>query len=162
MDRSLWYPTLEDVLAIHRDIVSEYPDTSAGVRSQGDIEFVLEYIWDGSVESGSADIHDTAFDLLRLLVANHPFVDGNKRTALNTVVVFYFLNGYRFSYDDEIRDILKLIGTDVAEIDEDAVRSYLESNTNQIELAGEIDRWREELIQYGIEQLTDDSLDPND
>lgn len=162
MSRSLWYPTLEEVLAIHRDIVSEYPNTTAGVRSKGDIKFVLEYIRDDGVESGSADIHDKAFDLLKLLVANHPFVDGNKRTALNTVVVFYFLNGYRFSYDDEIRDILKQIGTDVAEVDGYEVRAYLESNTTQIELAGEIDRWREELIQYGLEQLTDDSLDPND
>ncbi|MDS0300193.1 Fic family protein [Halogeometricum sp. S1BR25-6] len=26
---------------------------------------------------------------MRLLVADHPFVDGNKRTALDTVATFY-------------------------------------------------------------------------
>jgi death-on-curing protein len=41
-------------------------------------------------------IYEKAFHLLRLLVANHPFVDANKRAALNTAVVFYFLNEYRF------------------------------------------------------------------
>jgi death-on-curing protein len=92
----LWYPSVEDVLALHDDIVSEYPDTHSGVANRGDIEFVLSYINEGSFETISETIHEKAFHPLRLLVANHPFVDANKRTALNTAVVFYFLNGYRF------------------------------------------------------------------
>ena len=53
-------------------------------------------------------IHEKAVHLMRLLVADHPFVDGNKRTALRTVVVFYVLNGYTFDYSDEIRALLPL------------------------------------------------------
>lgn len=79
-----WYPTVDDVLDIHDDIVSEYPDTSSGVHSRGDVEFALEYVSEGSFGEGPETIHEKAFHLLRLLVANHPFVDGNKRTALNT------------------------------------------------------------------------------
>nr|WP_235028046.1 hypothetical protein [Halorubrum sp. JWXQ-INN 858] len=51
MADSLWYPSVEDVVAIHDDIVAEYPDTPAGVRNRGDIEFVLNYIEAGSFGS---------------------------------------------------------------------------------------------------------------
>ncbi len=37
-------------------------------------------------------VHETAVELLRLLVANHPFVDDNKRTALASAVTFCALN----------------------------------------------------------------------
>jgi len=162
MADSLWYPSVEDVIAIHDDIVSEYPDTPSGVQNRGDIEFALNYIEGGSFGSGPETIHEQSYHLLRLLVANHPFVDANKRTALNTTVVFYFLNGYRIEYDDEIRTILKRFGVDEATVDEEETVEYLRSHTEKLDLAGEIEEWRDDLIQYGIEQLTDDSMDPND
>ncbi|MGM0718636.1 MAG: hypothetical protein ACQET5_16030 [Halobacteriota archaeon] len=42
-------------------------------------------------------------------------------------VVFYFLNGYRFDYDDEVRTILKEFGTDEAAVDEGDTTEYLRS-----------------------------------
>lgn len=157
-----WYPSVEDVTAIHDDIVSEYSDTPSGVQNRGDIEFALNYIEEGSFGSAPETIHEKSYHPLRLLVASHPFVDANKRTALNTTVVFYFLNGYRFEYDDEVRTILKQFGTDEAAVDEEETIEYLRFHTEELDLAGEIEEWRDDLIQYGIEQLTDDSSDPND
>jgi death-on-curing protein len=162
MADSLWYPSVKDVIAIHDDIVSEYPDTPSGVQNRGDIEFALNHIEEGSFGVAPETIHEKSFTLLRLLVANHPFVDANKRTALNTTVVFYFLNGYRFEYGDGIRTILKQFGTDEAAVDEEETVEYLRSHTEALDLVGEIEEWREDLIQYGIEQLTGDSSDPND
>jgi len=162
MSDSLWYPSVEDVLDIHDDIVSEYSDTSPGVQNRGDVEFALEYIEGESFGSVPETIHEKAFHLLRLLVANHPFVDGNKRTALNTVVVFYLLNGYRFDYDDEIRDVLKQFGTDETTVSEERVIDYLQANSGEIDLAEEIEQWRDELVRHGLEQLTDEPSDPND
>jgi len=101
----------------------------------------------GSFGTGPETIHQKAFHLLRLLVANHPFVDGNKRTALNTVVVFYFLNGYRFEYDDEIRTILKRFGTDEATVDEVETIEYLDTHIQLVDLLGEIEEWRDDLIR---------------
>ena len=142
--------------------MSEYPNTPSGVKHRGDIEFALNYIEEGSFASAPETIHEKSYHLLRLLVANHPFVDANKRTALNTVVVFYFLNGYRFEYDAEIRTILKQFGTDEAAVDTEEAVEYLRAHTGEMDLVGEIEEWRDDLIQYGIEQLTDDSSDPND
>lgn len=162
MPASVWYPSVADVVRIHDNIVTEYTDTYAGIQDRGDIEFALNYIEDGHFGTSPETIHEKAFHLMRLLVANHPFVDGNKRTALNTTVVFYFLNGYRFVYDVEIRTILKRLGTDEQAVDEEETISYLRSHTEQLDLAGEIADWRDALIQYGLDQLTGDPSDPND
>ncbi|MFP9059991.1 type II toxin-antitoxin system death-on-curing family toxin [Natrialbaceae archaeon A-chndr2] len=162
MADSFWYPSVSDVLAIHDDIVSEYSDTHAGVQNRGDIEFALNYIESGSFGTVPETIHEKAFHLLRLLVANHSFVDANKRTALNTTVVFYFLNGYRFTYDDEIRTILKQFGTDQTSVDEAETIEYLRTHTEEIDLAGEIEQWRDDLIRYGLDELTGDASNPND
>lgn len=131
-------------------------------RWQGAIEFTPNYIQEGRFETAPETVHEKAFHLLRLLVANHPFVDANKRTALNTTVVFYFLNGYRFKYTNEIRGILRQFGTDEAGVDETEVVKYLRSHTEEIDLAGEIEEWRDDLIRYGLDELTGGSSDPND
>jgi len=162
MADSLWYPSVEDVVTVHDDVAAEYPDTPAGVRNRGDIEFTLNYIEEGSFGSSPETIHEKAYHLLRLLVANHPFADANKRTALNVTVVFYFLNGYRFEYDSEVRAVLKGFGTDEAAVDEEETTDYLRSHTEALDLADEIEEWRDELVRYGLDQLTGDSSDPND
>lgn len=82
--------------------------------------------------------------------------------ADNVAVVFYFLNGYRFEYDSEVRAILKGFGTDEAAVDEEDTTDYLRSHTEAFDLAGEIEAWRDELVRYGLSELTDDSSDPND
>mgnify|MGYP000728306709 CR=1 FL=1 len=162
MGDSLWYPSVEDVLAIHKDIVAEYTNTPPGVRNRGDIEFALTYIEDGHFGTAPESIHEKAYHLLRLFVANHPFVDANKRTALNTVAVFYFLNGHRFAYDSEIRPVLKQFGTDERTVDEEETVAYLRAHTETLDLVGEIEQWRDDLLQYGVEQLTGETTDQND
>ena len=58
---------------------------------------------------------------MRLIAANHPFVDGNKRTALMSTRIFYALNGCRFDYDREVKGILKALATDEGAVDDDDV-----------------------------------------
>ena len=162
MTDSFWQPSVEDVIAIHDEIVSEYADTHAGVQRRGEIEYALDFVAAESVPMGPETIHEKAFHLLRLLVAGHPFTDAIKRTALNTVAVFYFLNGYRFKYDDEIRSICKRFGIDEKSVDQEATIEYLRSHTEAIEFQDEIERWRVDLVRFGLDRLTDDSSDPND
>jgi death-on-curing protein len=40
------------------------------------------------------DIHHKAAALLHSIARNHPFVDGNKRVAAASALVFYALNGW--------------------------------------------------------------------
>lgn len=162
MSEGRWYPSVQDVLEIHDDIVSEYSDTTPGVQTEGDIEFALQFIREGGIGERPATIHEKAFHLLRLLVANHPFVDGNKRTALNTVTVFYLLNGYRFDYDDEVRTILKEFGIDETGVDEDQTLDYLRAHTTEVDLADVVAEWQDDLVEHGLDQLAEESRDPND
>lgn len=123
MSEGFFYPTVADVLAFHEDVVDEDGGSEPGVRSRRAIESALTYVSVGSFGRAPDTVHEKAAHLMRLLVAAHPFVDGNKRTALNTVAVFYELNGYEFDYDDEsVRELLRGFATDAASVDmEDAI-----------------------------------------
>jgi death-on-curing protein len=113
----LTYPSVEVILDLHEQIVEEGDTTEPGVRSEDAIESALQYVSTGFFDEAPTTIHEKAVHLMRLLVADHPFVDGNKRTALRTVVVFYMLNGHMFEYGDEIRALLRRFATDEAEVD---------------------------------------------
>ncbi|WP_226023642.1 type II toxin-antitoxin system death-on-curing family toxin [Halomicrobium salinisoli] len=117
MTDDLTYPSVELVLDLHDQIVAEGDATEPGVRSADVIAFALQYISEGFFGEVPETIHDKAVHLMRLLVAEHPFVDGNKRTALRTVVVFYMINGYAFDYGDEIRALLHRFATDGDTVD---------------------------------------------
>ena len=118
------YPSVELILSLHEQIVAEGDATEPGVRSENAIASALQYISEGFFGEVPETIHEKAIHLMRLLVAEHPFVDGNKRTALRTVVVFYMLNGYTFDYGDEIRTLLHRFATDEAAVDTDTAVIY--------------------------------------
>ena len=85
--------TLEEVLGIHEDRIRKYGG-SFGVRDLGLLQSAL-----GTVEAtfGGAFLHGTLFEMaaayLFHISRNHPFVDGNKRTALACALAFLRLNG---------------------------------------------------------------------
>jgi death-on-curing protein len=113
----LAYPSVDLVLGLHEQIVAEGDVTEPGVRSDDAVSFAVQYVSEGFFDEVPETIHEKAVHLMRLLVAGHPFVDGNKRTALRTVVVFYMLNGDTFDYGDEIRSLLGQFATDDAAVD---------------------------------------------
>lgn len=45
------------------------------------------------------DIHAKATAMMHSLTRSHPFIDGNKRTAVLSMIVFYNLNGYAIDAD---------------------------------------------------------------
>lgn len=69
---------------------------------------------------------------MRLLVANHPFVDGNKRTSLASTVAFYALNGLAFEYDREVKSLLKRLATDESKVETSEGTAYLEERTRPL------------------------------
>ena len=93
MTDDIVYPSVEFILDIHDQIVAEGNSTESRVRSEDAIGFALQYISERFFGEVPEPIHEKAVHLMRLLVVEHPFVDGNKRTALRSVVVFYMLNG---------------------------------------------------------------------
>jgi death-on-curing protein len=135
------YPTPADVHAIHRAIVESDGRTEPGVRKPAAVESALLYVSEGYFGQVPETLHEKAFHLMRLLVAEHPYVDGNKRTALTTAVVFYALNDYYFDHDDRIRTILKAFATDEREVEIEPQIVYFQKRTvHESEADGSIQR----------------------
>jgi death-on-curing protein len=132
-----------DVLVLHELVVESNVDTATGVTSPGDVEYVTERVREGHFGHVPESVHERAFQLLRLVVVNHPFVDGNKRTALMSVRVFYALNGLAFAYDRQIKEILKDLATDEESVEQETVLSYLREHTGPLEpdSRATIERW---------------------
>lgn len=131
IDDKFWYPDLNDILLIHENVVAEDPESETGIRNQEQINFVIDYIKHGHFGKVPRTIHEKAFHLMRLLAANHYFVDGNKRTALNTTEIFYDFNNYEFATGEDIRSMLKLLSVEERLLDKSQTVKYFKKKTTQ-------------------------------
>ena len=84
-----WYPDLDDVLAIHEDQIRRFGG-SPGIRDMGLVEMSLFRPQTGYYK----DVIAEAAALWESFMQNHPFIDGNKRTAFAVLYVFLRVNGY--------------------------------------------------------------------
>jgi death-on-curing protein len=82
------YLIVAEVLAIHEDQSARYGG-SAGIRDRGLLEAALSRPQTGYY----ADLVEEAAALWESLSQNHPFVDGNKRTAFAVTYTFLAING---------------------------------------------------------------------
>lgn len=85
------YLTLAEVLAMHEDQIKR-EGGAAGVRDMGALESALYRPQTGYYD----DLISEAAALWESLSQNHPFVDGNKRTAFAATYTFLLINGYEF------------------------------------------------------------------
>lgn len=91
---------LLDVLEIHEDLLSAFGGKT-GVRDPGLLQSALAIPMSGSGDTFfHADLYEMAAAYLFHIIKNHPFVDGNKRTALGCALVFLDLNGMEISADE--------------------------------------------------------------
>lgn len=128
----LWYPTVEDIIAVHDSVIEEDTESEPGIRNPQQIQFPIDYIRHGHFGQLPETIHEKAFHLLRLLAANHYFVDGNKRTALNTTEMFYLFNGKRFDTGEDIRALLKLIAVREELIDREIAVDFFRERSHEL------------------------------
>jgi len=54
------------------------------------------------------DITTKAAALMDLLICNHPFIDGNKRTGITAAATFYRINGFRLDVTNVELEIFTL------------------------------------------------------
>ena len=82
------YLAVIEVLAIHDDQIERYGGAT-GVRDYGLLEAALFRPQTGYY----ADLIEEAAALWESLSQNHPFIDGNKRTAFAVTYTFLAING---------------------------------------------------------------------
>ena len=90
------YLLVNDVLAIHSDQINRFGGAH-GVRDPGLLEAALFRPQTGYY----ASLIDEAAALWESLSQNHPFVDGNKRTAFASAYVFLAINGIEVIATDD-------------------------------------------------------------
>jgi death-on-curing protein len=95
------YLTPEQVIFIHSRLVSE----TGGAHGVRDLSMLLSALGRPQASFDGQDLYPDIFSqaaaLLDSLIRNHPFVDGNKRTAITAAGIFLRLNGYTLSVSNE-------------------------------------------------------------
>ena len=89
---------LADVLNFHRQLEGK----SSGIRDARLIESAVNAPFQ---TFGGQDLYPTIFDkaaqLAYGLTENHGFIDGNKRAAVHSMMVYLLLNGYDLIADED-------------------------------------------------------------
>jgi len=102
------YLKFEYVLKIHNEMIREYGGLQ-GILNEGLLKSALEM---PKARFNGKDLHRTIFDktaaYLFHLIKNHPFVDGNKRTAAMAAMVFFASNfsGTFYILDIDYQDLI--------------------------------------------------------
>jgi death-on-curing protein len=114
--------TVEEALKIHAYQVETFGG-DPGVLNMGLLESALaqpQMTW----QYTAADLATLAATYLFHLAMNHPFADGNKRTAAHAAIVFLGMNGIDVDYPiDEAERITVAVASGAAE-KADAIRFF--------------------------------------
>ena len=108
--------------AVHEEQLAEHGG-AAGVRDEGLFESALarpQHL----AAYGELDLCDLAASYGFGLARNHPFIDGNKRTAFVAVELFLLLNGHELMASDE-SCVLTMLAVAAGQLDEAAFAQWL-------------------------------------
>ncbi len=84
---------------------------------------------------GEADLAALAAAYGFGIAKNHPFIDGNKRTALASIIVFLGLNGIDLDAPPEAATAI-ILGLAAGEIGEEALTRWISDHTKPLEAPG--------------------------
>lgn len=120
--------TKDIVLLFHKEQLKLYGGKT-GLRDESLLESALAQ---AEASFGGEYVHKTIFEMAAAygfhICQNHPFFDGNKRTALVSMYLFLYRNGYRINSDNKSLYAL-VMSLANGEISKDFLADYLKSNT---------------------------------
>lgn len=95
------YLTPEQVLFLHSRLIEE----TGGAHGVRDLSMLLSALGRPRASFDGEDLYPDLFSrsaaLLDSLIRNHPFVDGNKRTAITAAGLFLVINGRQLIVEDD-------------------------------------------------------------
>jgi death-on-curing protein len=116
----------EVLLAVHEEQLAEHGG-AAGVRDLGLFESALARP-QNQAAYGNPDAADLAAAYGVGLAKNHPFIDGNKRTAFVAVELFLALNGHDLVADDA-DCVLTMLAVAAGSLDEPGFAAWLRTHS---------------------------------
>jgi death-on-curing protein len=125
MKRPIWVERAT-VLIGHAESLAAHGGLS-GLRDPGLLDSALARSLNLHAYDPDADAAALAAAYAFGIVRNHPFVDGNKRTAFLTGALFVEANGFRFGAS-EAEVIMRTLALAASEIDEAEFAAWLRDN----------------------------------
>lgn len=121
----IWIDTAV-LLAVHDEQLTEHGGIS-GIRDTGMFESAIDRA-KNLAAYGEPDAAQLAAAYGYGLAKNHPFLDGNKRTAFVAVELFLALNGYDLQASDA-DCILTMLSVAAGDIDEQTFADWIRSHS---------------------------------
>lgn len=120
--------SLEEILRLHFQVIEDFGG-SHGVRDEGRLKSVVQapkqIVFE---EEQYSSVYDKAAVYLRNIIGDHPFSDGNKRTAVTVCGIFLARNGVTLRADPkDLENFTVKVATHHLKIDE--IANWLKINS---------------------------------
>ena len=127
-DKNLF--NIGDIILVHRELIKRYGGVE-GIRDNKILKYATQKPY---MTAFGEDLFPTVVDklasFLESIIKNHPFNDGNKRTAYHVVKNILIRNGYNVNLGyDQARPFLAKIATNDLDVEE--ISEWLESLTSK-------------------------------
>lgn len=125
--------TANDLAIIHIQII-DASGGSQGIRDMGRLQSAVSA---PRQEVFGEELYPTLFEktavLLRAIIADHPFIDGNKRTGMMSALVLLNLNGYDTTEltDRELEDFAVQVA--VEHLDIPVIAAWLKAHSHKVQ-----------------------------
>lgn len=120
--------TVQQVLFIHARVIAE----TGGEQGIRDLGLLQSAVARPQATFEAAELYPNLFAkaaaLMESLARNHPFVDGNKRTAITAAALFLQENGWRLETTNQELERFALLVTD-GQLALEAVEEWFRANT---------------------------------
>lgn len=124
------YLTLEEILRLHFQVVEDFGG-SHGTRDESRLKSAVEAPRQNVFgHEQYPNLHEKAAVYFRNIIGDHPFADGNKRTAVTVCGIFLMRNGLRLTATPkELEDFAVRIA--VERLDVPSIAAWLEEHSRQ-------------------------------
>ena len=117
------------ILAIHEEQLAEHGGAT-GIRDAGLVASALARPANLALY-GNPDVSDLAASYAFGIARNHPFIDGNKRTAFVAAELFLLLNAHVLTADDA-DCVTKVLALAAGELDEASFAAWLRQHVQPL------------------------------
>lgn len=122
---------MDEIIALHSRVLAELGGGARGIRDRGLIAASVGRIssgWEGG--EFYPGLFDKAAALLESIIRNHPFIDGNKRTALLAAGTLLELNGWQLSFD-KVEAVNFALGVESKQLDHRQIVTWLREHSTR-------------------------------
>ncbi len=126
MNEPIWLDS-QDLYVLHNQLLARFGGLE-GIRDEGLLESALYRPVQKFQYEPNSTLPELAASYSYGIARNHPFFDGNKRSALLAAIVFLEINGMKFNATEE-EAVLETIALAAGEGTEDEYAFWLTKNS---------------------------------